>query len=46
MTSRPRSCVRARRDVEGRTCLHYAAGYGQEECVDLLLGQGADARCG
>jgi hypothetical protein len=23
--------------VEGRCCLHYAAGYGHEECVDVLL---------
>lgn len=32
------------RDSEGRTALHYAAGYGHEECVDLLLSGGADAR--
>ncbi|DBA68766.1 TPA: hypothetical protein ACH3X2_013381 [Trebouxia sp. C0005] len=25
------------RDGEGRTCLHYAAGYGHEECVERLL---------
>jgi ankyrin repeat protein len=25
------------RDNEGRCCLHYAAGYGHEECVDVLL---------
>jgi ankyrin repeat protein len=25
------------RDVDGRCCLHYAAGYGHEECVDVLL---------
>jgi hypothetical protein len=25
------------RDVDGRCCLHYAAGFGHEECVDVLL---------
>jgi hypothetical protein len=25
------------RDAEGRTCLHLAAGYGHEECLQLLL---------
>ncbi|GAX79495.1 hypothetical protein CEUSTIGMA_g6936.t1 [Chlamydomonas eustigma] len=25
------------KDGDGRTCLHYAAGYGQDECVELLL---------
>ncbi|KAL0022409.1 hypothetical protein WJX77_009167 [Trebouxia sp. C0004] len=25
------------RDGEGRTCLHYVAGYGHEECVERLL---------
>jgi len=29
------------RDMDGRCCLHYAAGYGHEECVDLLLSKGA-----
>eukprot|EP00775_Hariotina_reticulata_P007788 gene7788-7986_t len=28
------------RDVDGRCCLHYAAGYGHEDCVDLLLSKG------
>jgi ankyrin repeat protein len=28
------------RDMDGRCCLHYAAGYGHEECVDLLLSKG------
>jgi hypothetical protein len=32
------------RDAEGRACLHYAAGYGHEECVDLLLAKGAEPR--
>lgn len=27
----------AARDEEGRCCLHYAAGYGHEGCVELLL---------
>ncbi|GFH16233.1 ANK_REP_REGION domain-containing protein, partial [Haematococcus lacustris] len=34
------------RDGEGRSCLHYAAGYGSEEVVDMLLAKAADARCG
>jgi hypothetical protein len=34
--------VAAARDCDGRSCLHYAAGYGHEACVDLLLGRGAD----
>jgi ankyrin repeat protein len=32
------------RDAEERTCLHYAAGYGHEECVGLLLDAGSDTR--
>lgn len=32
------------RDTEGRTALHYAAGYGHDQCVDLLLSNGADVR--
>lgn len=32
------------RDGEGRTCLHYAAGYGHEECVDALLAARGEAR--
>ena len=35
---------RPRRDADGRTCLHYAAGYGHEECVDTLLAKGASTR--
>lgn len=33
-----------RRDSEERTCLHYAAGYGHEECVTALLEAGSDMR--
>lgn len=41
----PPACPPARRrDSEGRTCLHYAAGYGHEECVDVLLEHSADPR--
>lgn len=29
------------RDVDGRCCLHYAAAYGYEECVDTLLAKGS-----
>ena len=25
------------KDPDGRTPLHFAAGYGQEDCVDVLL---------
>lgn len=32
------------RDAEDRTCLHYAAGYGHEECVSLLLEARSDTR--
>ncbi|PNG99977.1 Ankyrin repeat domain-containing protein 55 [Tetrabaena socialis] len=32
------------KDAEDRTCLHYAAGYGHEECVGLLLEHRADPR--
>lgn len=32
------------RDAEGRTCLHYAAGYGHEECVELLLSAHGDPK--
>ncbi len=28
-------------DEEGRTALHFAAGYGELECARLLLGKGA-----
>lgn len=38
------SGVATARDCDGRSCLHYAAGYGNEECVDLLLERGADAQ--
>lgn len=30
-----------RPSITGRTCLHYAAGYGHEELVSLLLDEGA-----
>eukprot|EP00798_Chlamydomonas_sp_ICE-L_P024342 gene24342-9958_t len=36
-----KAIVRAR-DNEGRSCLHYSAGYGHEECVNTLLEKGAD----
>eukprot|EP00878_Enallax_costatus_P008107 GHUV01008478.1.p1 GENE.GHUV01008478.1~~GHUV01008478.1.p1 ORF type:complete len:356 (+),score=151.08 GHUV01008478.1:628-1695(+) len=29
------------RDVDGRCCLHYAAAYGHEECIDTLLAKGS-----
>jgi hypothetical protein len=32
------------KDHDGRGCLHFAAGYGQEESVTLLLSKGADPR--
>ncbi|GIL60397.1 hypothetical protein Vafri_14845 [Volvox africanus] len=32
------------KDAEDRTCLHYAAGYGHEECVSLLLERHSDTR--
>ncbi|GLI70897.1 hypothetical protein VaNZ11_015921 [Volvox africanus] len=32
------------KDAEDRTCLHYAAGYGHEECVSLLLEHHSDTR--
>ncbi|GIL80564.1 hypothetical protein Vretimale_16013 [Volvox reticuliferus] len=32
------------KDTEDRTCLHYAAGYGHEECVSLLLEHHSDTR--
>lgn len=32
------------RDPDGRTCLHYAAGCGQDECVEVLLTRNADPR--
>lgn len=32
------------RDSEARTCLHYAAGYGHEDCVDALLTRSADPK--
>ncbi|EFJ40619.1 hypothetical protein VOLCADRAFT_99563 [Volvox carteri f. nagariensis] len=32
------------KDAEDRTCLHYAAGYGHEECVSLLLEHRSDTR--
>ncbi|KXZ46695.1 hypothetical protein GPECTOR_41g659 [Gonium pectorale] len=32
------------KDAEDRTCLHYAAGYGHEECVSLLLEARSDTR--
>jgi hypothetical protein len=38
------SGVATARDCDGRSCLHYAAGYGNEECVDLLLERGANAQ--
>lgn len=38
------SAVAVARDAEERTCLHYAAGYGHEECVGLLLDAGSDTR--
>jgi ankyrin repeat protein len=38
------ACVAAARDCDGRSCLHYAAGYGHEECADLLLDKGADPK--
>lgn len=31
-----------RRDCEGRGCLHYAASYGHDSCVEVLLGH---AKC-
>jgi ankyrin repeat protein len=29
------------RDKKNNTALHYAAGYGRKECVELLLKNGA-----
>lgn len=31
-------------DAEGRACLHYTAGYGHEDCVELLLNKSADPK--
>ncbi len=41
--SRPPT-INANRDAEDRSCLHYAAGYGHEECVSLLLEHASDTK--
>jgi tankyrase len=42
LLAQDRDAVLRARSAAGWTCLHWAAGYGRRECLELLLAAGAD----